>query len=70
MSRWNGRMGKGAGRALRAVKRDEAEARARADFHAGYSAYLLAEPTPAGASQSWRNGWERALSDERGETTP
>jgi len=79
MSYWNGRAGKGAGRERRIEKREEAEARqatARrrdqhgADYHAGYEAYLLAEPTPADASQSWRNGWERALSDERGETAP
>lgn len=49
---------------------EQAKARARADRAAGYQAYVLAEPTPPRASLAWRQGWERALSDERGETVP
>jgi hypothetical protein len=58
------RMERARGKARGALQRIEA------DYSAGYEAYLLAEPTPANASQAWRNGWERALSDERGETVP
>lgn len=37
------------------------------DFHDGYSAYVLGEPDPPNASQSYRNGWERARGDEMGD---
>lgn len=108
MTHWHGRMGRGARRQVRELKREEAAARdvdfeariarimaeqnvsritaypiaanygrmaqakrrAGADRMAGYTAYLLAEPTPPRASRAWRQGWERALTDERGETTP
>lgn len=110
MTRWHGRMGRGAGRAIKLEKRQEAQERdavsiynaeigrvarehnvspraarrvvnaerrleARKQQHraaraAGYQAYVLAEPTPPRASLAWRQGWERALSDERGETVP
>lgn len=114
MSQWNGRHGRGYGRKVRELKRQEAAERAAEfemriarlmaeqnitrrqaypiaaregwrrkrmgeilvrrrrieDYNAGYAAYVLAETAPDDASQAYRDGWERALSDERGETVP
>lgn len=115
MSQWNGHHGRGYGRKVRELKREEAAERAAdfeariqrlmeeqnitrrqaypiaaregwrrkrmgeilaerdrriEDYNAGYSAYVLGEADPLNPSLSYRNGWERALSDERGETVP
>lgn len=48
----------------------QAKARARADYAAGYEAYVLAHRPPFRPSRAWSRGWEDARLIEVGELSP